>query len=200
MPASTVTDRFDDVPSAPGRVGAHRAENPRLNKSALVLWAAIATVVLVAVGTFATLVASGRIVLTPPAPVETVSPTEEVTYPVDTSYSVLVLNATPQAGLAADVSNLVIAAGWAPDTVDIGDAAQTDFETTTVFYPFADAENAARGLAAAIGGAAVSLSDVYQPLDDPDTADVDEGQFRQLVIVVGLDRAAPVDGEDPDAG
>lgn len=191
MPESPVTDRFDDLPFSRGRVGAHRAENPRLNRRAVLLWAALATVVLVGVGVFGSLVASGRIVLSPaPTSAPTDAPTEDAPPPVDTSFFVLVLNATAQDGLAAEVAALVTAAGWPSEMVDTGDAQSTDFATTTVYYPFAEAEEAARALANAIGGAEVALSDVYQPLDDPATTD-DESQFRQLVVVVGLDRAAP---------
>lgn len=201
MPDTPLTDRFDDLPVSRGRVGAHRAENPRLNRRAMLLWAAAATIVLAGVGVFGTLVASGRIVLSPAVtPAPTAAPTQEAPPPVDTSYFVLVLNATGQSGLATEVADLVIAAGWSADAVDTGDAESSDFETTTVYYPFADAEGAARALASAIGGAKVALSDAYQPLDDAGTPDVDESQFRQLVVVVGLDRAAPANGGDGASG
>ena len=51
MPKSTFPrDRFDDLPASGGRVGAHRAENPRMRGGVVLLWAALATVVLIAVG------------------------------------------------------------------------------------------------------------------------------------------------------
>ena len=53
-------DRFDDLPDT-DRVGAHRAENPRMRGWVVLLWAALATVVLIAVGIFGTLIASGQI-------------------------------------------------------------------------------------------------------------------------------------------
>jgi hypothetical protein len=53
-------DRFDDLPPR-GRIGAHRAENPRLRGGIVLLWSVIAIVVLVAVGIFGTLIATGRV-------------------------------------------------------------------------------------------------------------------------------------------
>lgn len=182
-------DRFDDLPADHGRIGAHRAENPRIRGGLVLLWSAVATVVLVAVGVFGTMVATGRIELFPaPTPTPVVIPTAEPV--VDTSFSVLVLNATPESGLAGQVRDEVIAAGWSADAVLGSEAGSDDFATTTVYYASAADEGAARGLAAVIGGAEVVLTDAYQPADDPDTTDVDESATKQLVIVIGLDRTA----------
>jgi len=154
------------------------------------LWAVLATIVLVTVGVFGTLIASGRIVLVPvptstPAPVATVAPV------VDPSYSVLVLNATPEQGLATQTKDLIVGAGWAEDTVTASGAGVTDFAETTVYYAFPEDEAAARGLAETVlGGANVAQSDQYQPADDPATQDVDESATKQLVVVLGLDRAS----------
>ena len=154
------------------------------------LWAVLATVVLVAVGIFGTLIASGRIVLVP-APVATQSPVATVAPVVDTSYSVIVLNATPEQGLATQTKDLIVGAGWAEDAVTASGAGVTDFAETTVYYAFPDDEAAARGLAETVlGGANVAQSDQYQPADDPETPDVDESDAKQLVVVVGLDRAS----------
>lgn len=153
----------------------------------VLLWSAIATVVLVSVGVFGTLIATGRVTLFPTAaPTVSVAPTAEPV--LDTSYSVTILNATPQRGLAAAMRDTVIAAGWSGDAVIDGDAGSEDFATTTVYYANPADEGAARGLAEAIGGADVQLNDVYQPIDDPETTDVDESATKQLVIVIGLDR------------
>jgi hypothetical protein len=180
-------DRFDDLPTDHGRIGAHRAENPRIRGGLVLLWAAIATIVLVALGVFGSMLATGRITLFPtPEPTVSVAPTADAV--VDTSFTVTVLNATPQRGLAAAVRDEVIAAGWSADSVIDGDAGSEDFATTTVYYATAADEGAARGLAQAIGGADVQLNAAYQPVDDPNTTDVDESAINQLVIVIGLDR------------
>lgn len=189
MPKTTYPkDRFDDLPADLTRVGVHRAENPRMRVGVVLMWSAIATIVLIAVGVFGTLVATGRISLGgDPGSAPINAPAAEPV--VDTGFSVLVLNATGVAGLAGTASDTIIAAGWSADDIIAGEAGSDDFPTTTVYYPTADAEGAARGLAEVIGGAEVALNDSYQPTDDPATADVDESAARQLVVVLGLDRA-----------
>ena len=190
-------DRFDDLPDPAGRVGAHRAENPRLRGWIIFLWAAIATLVLIIAGIFATLVVSGRISLGPdaePAP----TPTVEATTPavVDTSYSVVVLNGTADEGLAGTLRDRIVAAGWPGDAVETGDSDSTDFAQTTVFYLRDTDEAAAEGLAQTIGGSSVAQSDCLQPTDDPNTPD-DESDVKRLIVVIGLDRAAGQTSETP---
>lgn len=154
------------------------------------LWAVLATIVLVAVGIFGTLIASGRVVLFP-TPTPTMTPLPTVEPVVDTSYAVLVLNATPEDGLATQMKDQIIAAGWPEDLVTASGAGSTDFPETTVYYAFPEGEAAARGLAEQVlGGAQVAQSDVYQPQDDPATEDVDESLKKQLVVVIGLDRTS----------
>jgi hypothetical protein len=184
-------DRFDDLPEDSGRVGAHRAENPRMRGWVVFLWAVAATIVLVAIGIFGTLIASGRVTLFPnPAPTA-MTPLPTVEPVVDTRYAVLVLNATSEEGLATQMKDEIVAAGWAEKDVTASGAGTTDFAETTVYYAFPEDEAAARGLAEQVlGGARVAQSDVYQPQDDPATADVDESQAKQLVVVIGLDRTS----------
>jgi len=182
-------DRFDDLPADSGRVGAHRAENPRLRGWIVFLWAAIATLVLIIAGIFATLVVSGRISLGPddaPAPIVSAEPTTPAV--VDTSYSVVVLNGTPDNGLAAAARDQIVAAGWSGDTVETGNSDSTDFADTTIYYRLASDEAAAEGLAQTIGGAQIAQSDFLQPTDDPNTPD-DESDVKRLIVVIGLDRA-----------
>lgn len=187
MPQTTAPrDRFDDIPSSRGRVGAHRAENPRIRGWVVFLWALVATIVLVTVGIFGTLVASGRVTLFP-TPTPSATPTPTVTPVLDTTYSVLVLNATGQSGLATQTKDVIVAAGWDPTKVLASEAGQDDFPVTTVYYPYPEAQSAAAGLADAIGGARIQLSDVYQPEGQPDAA--------QLAVVLGLDRVPGSDTE-----
>lgn len=186
MPNEHPSDRFDTLPEpAEGgarRVGAHRAEQPRMRRGRIFLWALVATVVLVALGILGTLWVTGRFAAAPPAAVmPTQGPT--ATPVVDPTYTVLVLNASTDDTLGASVSADVVAAGWSADDVTAGDAGSHDFPTTTVFYAAEDDEGAARGLAQSIGGAEVEFSEAYQ----------DGDELKQLVIVIGMDRVENTD-------
>lgn len=186
MPRPTYPrDRFDELADDTGRVGAHRAENPRLRGGVVFLWAAIATIVLLIGGIFGALVVSGKITLVP-EPVASSTPLPVVTPVVDTTYTVLVLNATPEEGLATQVRDVVIGAGWAADAVLASGAGANDFPVTTVYYANPEDEGAAAGLAEVIGGAEIAQSAQYLQPDDPAT-EQDESA-RQLTIVLGLDR------------
>jgi len=143
-------------------------------------WAAVATVVLVVAGIFGSLVVSGRIVLFPEA-VPTAAPTPEITPVVDTSYTLIVLNATGQSGLASEVKDGLVEQGWSADKIFPGQAGSSDFPETTVYYPAEADEAAALGLADLVGGANVVLSDAYLQAGDP----------HQLALVIGLDYLSP---------
>lgn len=145
------------------------------------LWAAVATIVLIAVGIFGTLIVSGRITLFPtPSPTSTPLPT--ITPVIDTSYSVIVLNATGVSGQGAPVEDALVAAGWNADDINVSDA-QSSFKTTTVYYAQPEDAPAAAGIAKLLGGAQVAQSDRYQPPGDPEA--------KQLAIVLGTDRVSP---------
>lgn len=146
----------------------------------VLLWAALATVVLIAVGIFGTLIASGRIQFAP-EPTPTVTPVPQVTPIIDTSYQVQILNATPEDGLATQLKDVIVAAGWPDESVLASGAGSQDFPVTTVFYVGADDEAAAAGLAEVIGGAAIEQSEAYAPVDPA---------VKQLTVVIGLDRTA----------
>lgn len=147
--------------------------------SVVFLWSAVATVALVAIGIFGTLIATGRI--TPfPTPIAMV-PSGEAEETIDTRYEITVLNATPQSGLGGEFAAMIVAAGWDAADVTAGEAGSDGFAMTTVFYSSDRDEGAARGLAGAIGGAAVQLTDAYADLLGDDSA-------KQLVLVIGLDR------------
>lgn len=170
-------------------MGAHRAEQPHLHGWTLFFWAAAATVVLTLVGVFATMIASGRIELVPEAePTVTATPVPTVEPVVDTSYQVLILNATPTEGLATQTKDVVLSAGWASSDVTAGEAGSQDFAETTVYYLDATDEAAALGLAEVVGGARVEQSDVYQAAVDGTS---------QLTVVLGLDRIEQSSTETP---
>ena len=163
-----------------------------MNGWVALLSAAVAVAVLVVVGTFAAFLATGRITLFPESS-QSVAPEPEDTGVVDTSYSVLILNGTPDEGLEARMRDSIINAGWSGSDVFAGTSGNTDFELTTIYYVSDADEAAARGLASVIGGADLVQDDYYADPDDPDD--------RPLTIVIGLDRSTvQPEGEDPVEG
>lgn len=172
-------DSFDDVPADADRVGAHRAENPRMRGGVVFAWAAAATVVLIGVGIVGTLIVTDRLNPTPDTVPTTAAPS--ITPVVDTSYSVVILNATGQAGAATAVGDAVVHAGWPAAKVSPGEAGST-YPTTTVYYATPADAPAAEGLARVVGDAIIAQSDKYQPTGD--------SAAKQLTVVLGTDRVA----------
>lgn len=161
-----------------------------MNGWVVLLWSFVAALVLIIAGIFGSLVVMGRIELFPEA-VPSAAPTPEDTGVVDTAFSVMILNATPDEGLDEQMRDDLINAGWAAGTVYASDSDSTDFATTTVYYVEADDEPAAIGLANLIGGAAVQQSDVYAGLNRTDG--------EQLTVVIGLDRSTSTPATSTDA-
>lgn len=166
-----------------------------MNGLVVLLWSAAVALVLIVGGIFVSLVMMDRISLTAdpaPAPVQT----QGVEAEIDTSYRVLLLNATPQSGLVASTREELLAQGWAGDAVFGSDSSTQEFEKTTVFYVDEADEAAALGVAEVLGGAEVQQSDFY--------ADLNDTELPQLTVVIGLDRAPGAtpqgeDGEDAPA-
>ncbi|MBS1907263.1 MAG: LytR C-terminal domain-containing protein [Actinobacteria bacterium] len=189
MPESA-RDRFDAIPHAQGRVGAHRAENPGMRGWFVLLWAAVATAVLIAVGIFAAMLAMGKISFDSAAPTPMPSVTATATTPpLDASYAVLVLNATGATGLAATTRDTIVNAGFAGSAVATGDANTQDFAVTTVYYKTEADKPAAQALAALLGAKDVAQSDTYGD-------DVVPGQ-KQLTVVLGHDLAKNAPTTEP---
>jgi hypothetical protein len=171
-------DRFDDASADADRIGVHRAENPHMRPAVVLAWAAAAAVVLVIAGVIGTLAVTGR--FDPPAAQPTTAaPTPSVTPVVDTSFAVLILNATGEHGQATLAKDAVVKAGWNSDAVSPGEAGST-FPTTTVYYADAADQAAAAGLARIVGASAIVQDDQYQ------TATNAKG--TQLTVVLGTDR------------
>ncbi|QAY58745.1 LytR family transcriptional regulator [Microbacterium protaetiae] len=180
-------DRFDDAPVEVDRVGAHRAENPHLRAGVIVIWAAVTTVVLIAVGVVGTLALTGRFG-TPAAGPTTAAPTTSVTPVIDTSFTVLILNATGESGQATVAQDAVVRAGW--DVADVlPSEAGSTYPTTTVYYADAADQAAAAGLAKIVGASSVVLDDQYQSTTD--------AKGKQLTVVLGTDLVAPSGSPTP---
>jgi len=181
-------DRFDDIPPGLSRIGAHRAP-PRKGRGWIVfMWAAIATVVLVAAGITGLLIlddqlgeglGGGEADQTPvPSVVQTAEPT------IDPNASITVLNGTDTPELATKAIAQLNAAGWS-QTITPSNADRT-VETTTVYYQDPSQEGAARGVAEALGGASIQLSDQLA-VPTEDGAD----PVLQILVVLGADYVPP---------
>lgn len=152
-----------------------------MNGWVVLLWSFVAALVLIIGGIFGSLVVMGRIALFPDA-VPSATPTPVETGVVDTTYSVMILNATPDEGLDTQLRDTLLNSGWTAGGVFASDSTSQDFSTTTVYYVDAADELAAIGLANLIGGAEVEQSDFYAGMNETDG--------KQLVIVIGLDRSS----------
>lgn len=152
-----------------------------MNGWVVLLWSFVAALVLIICGIFGSLVVMGRITLFPEA-TPTATPTPVETGVIDTSYSVVILNATTDEGLDTQMRDTLINSGWSADLVFASDSTSQDFSTTTVYYVDAADELAAIGLANLIGGANVEQSDFY--------ADQNTTDQKQITVVIGLDKLA----------
>lgn len=165
-----------------------------MNGVVVLLWSAAVALVLIVVGIFVALVMMGRISLFPAA--EPAAQKPGVVAQIDTSYRVLILNATPSEGLVESTRQALLAEGWADADVFGSAGSSREFAETTVFYVEQADEAAALGVAEAIGGAEVEQSDFYATLND--------SERKQLTVVIGLDRVsdggATPDTEETPAG
>lgn len=164
-----------------------------MNGFVVLLWSAAVALVLIVGGIFVSLVMMDRISFGPDEAAPSAPQQTQGTAPqVDTSYRVLILNATPEGGLVASTREALLAAGWPEDGVFGSEGSSQEFEKTTVFYVEAADEAAALGVADVLGGADVQQSDFYAELNDSDQP--------QLTVVIGLDRATDAGATPEDGG
>ena len=174
-------DRFDSIPHGIERVGAHRAPARRGARWIAFGWAALATVVLVAVGIFGVTMLNERLnFIAPPAPTETPEPVVTAEPTIAPDIPVAVLNGTDTTGLAAKAGETLTAGGVPVGTTSNADA--NDITQTVVYYASADLEGAARGVAQLLPQAEVRLSEEFG------------AEGMQLVVVLGSDYAEAVGG------
>lgn len=181
MPAEP-TDSFDPVPIDVVRRGAHRAPS-RGRGWVTFAWAALATGLLVAIGSAGLFIVNNNIQFpelfannaASPTPTQIPTPTATSTPTVvpitDPKLAVTILNGTTTEGLATRAARQAESAGW---TIGVrGNADSTKVATTTVYYLDVVNEAAAKGLALALGGAAIMQSDEF-----PDA---------ELTVILGTD-------------
>ncbi len=169
------SDRFDDIPTELGRVGAHRAPRPRGRAIVAIAWAALASGVLVVGGLWGLSIISDRVSFeipgfgtAEPMPTPTESPTptptaDPITDPalaeLPEGFTITILNGAGIDGLGTVARDLLTAPGWPVGTVT--SAGQDDLTETVVFYSDPALEGVARGMTVLLGTGEVELSDAF---------------------------------------
>ena len=151
MAAKFPTDRFDQVPDDLERIGAHRAPRPRGYGWIWVAWCAGAVIVIVGLGALGIFAINGTLNVKLPfaagspsaTRTATPTPTPTITPAVNPALTLIVLNGTAKAGLAADATTTLKAAGW--QNITPANASSTDVKKTTVYY--GDPKNVSAALA-----------------------------------------------------
>jgi hypothetical protein len=169
------SDRFDDIPTHLGRVGAHRAPRRRGRAIIAIAWAALASGVLVVGGLWGLSIISDRVSFEipgfgtaepMPTPTESPSPTptaDPITDPalaeLPEGFTITILNGSGIDGLGTIARDLLTAPGWPVGTVT--SAGQDDLAETVVFYSDPALEGVARGMTVLLGTGDVELSDAF---------------------------------------
>lgn len=152
-------DQFDSAPENLLRVGAHRAPRRRGRGWIGFGWAALATVILVAIGVLGLNAINGNIQVpggffgsgSSGTPTASSTPTATITPIVNAKLNVTVLNGTTVEGLATSVGDALVAKGWTVNSRT--NASETNITQTTVYYSDAANEAAALGMVKSLTGA-----------------------------------------------
>jgi hypothetical protein len=172
-------DRFDDVPEDLARVGAHRAPARRGRGSVTFAWAALATGVLVGIGVLGLSVIEKGVSTTGDTTSSSVTGTSAApAATVDPGATVVVLNATTTAGLAAKAATTAKSDGW--KVASTANADSSGVKLSTVYYSRTSQLGAALGLAKSLG---IGRAPVQTNRFDV------QGQTR-LTVVLGKDFVA----------
>lgn len=176
-------DRFDDVTDGP-RVGAHRGMHRRGRGWIAFAWAALATGVLVGIGVLVLALLNGSYSFSgsdatssPSASSSASSSSSPSSTPSSSASSaataaqpseqgsttLVVLNGTSTAGLAAKGTSALTTAGWT--VTSSGNAGTTGTAATIVYYQQDSQAAIARGVASALGVTAVQQSAAFPNAD-----------------------------------
>ena len=165
-------DRFDELPDDLLRRGAHRAP-PRNGRGWIaLLWAVVATVVLIVGGlTVLSLITNrdnpftSQYVATPDASSSAAPSSTPTAEPkLNPDIPLTILNGTTTAQLAKQVGDKLVAEGWKGAEEGVGsrlNASENTVQKTVVFYTDPANEGAARALVAALKVGEVRLSNDY---------------------------------------
>ncbi len=175
-------DRFDALPDDLQRVGAHRAPHQKGRGWIGFAWAAVATILLIGLGVLGLYLINGSIAFNgaiggSPSPSISTTPTPTITPKVDPSLNVTVLNGTTTAGLANQVGDILVKAGWKVGSR--ANASQSNITSTVVYYSKPANEAAAKGVALSLPGATTMETQDF----------VETG--ADLTVVIGSNYHAP---------
>lgn len=175
-------DRFDRVKRT-HRVGAHRASLKTGSPWTAVMIAALATIVLTAIGILVVTLQPGSVSFmdrlnesqsTGQAPDEK----NVVVSEIDPNTTVVVLNGTSHDGFAFLVDEIINDEGWGT-TLFSGEADQRDVEISAIFYADEAHAGLAKGLGEKLGGISYYLNSNYTAYDN------------QLTVLIGSDYRGP---------
>jgi LytR cell envelope-related transcriptional attenuator len=180
MSPKTEPDRFDELPTEIDRGGSHRSLRARRG-GVTFAWAALATGVLVGLGTMGLFAYNGKLDIGKwifPTHV-TASPVVVVPATIDAKMAIAVLNGTATDGLASSVGDVLTKAGLTVSSR--ANSSETTVKKTMVFYAVRSYEGAARGACKALGSTCtVKFTTAYATSGSP------------LTMVVGANYKAPV--------
>ena len=143
--------RLDALPETLERTGIHRAPSGR-RRIVTFAWAALATGILVAVGTMGLFAYNGKLDIIHwlfPNTSPTDGPNPTVLPTVDPKLTISVLNGTAREGLATEVGDKLVAGGWT--VAARSNSSETDVKKTMVFYAVKTFAGAALGVCQTLG-------------------------------------------------
>jgi LytR cell envelope-related transcriptional attenuator len=176
------TDQFDNIPENADRVGAHRGPKVKGRGWITLLWAVVATVVLVVGGLYVLSIFNSQVKFglgpatassaTPSGtPTPVITPIVDPTSIASRNITVTVLNGTAIVGLQNKAAAVLTAKGW--NVAATANSSATNIKTSTVYYSSASNEDVAEGIQSLLGAQDIQFSNAY--LDSP------------ITVVVGSD-------------
>ncbi|MGV1033848.1 MAG: LytR C-terminal domain-containing protein [Microbacteriaceae bacterium] len=160
MAEKFLPDRFDELPSHPARVGAHRAGPAKYRRLKYVGWSLLAVVVLSAVGIGSVVAIDNGIFSSADDASSVLNPT--VTPTIDPSVPITVLNGTPTDTLDESVADELTQAGFTIGSSTNAD--KQDVRQSIVYYSSAQYQAVAQGVANALGISTVKQSTSFDAI------------------------------------
>lgn len=140
------TDRFDQLPERPERVGVHRAQPRKFHRLKYVGWSALAVVILAGIGIGGLVVIDNGIFN---ASDDTAQILASVTPTIDPTVPITILNGTPTGDLDDEAAAALKSVGFT--VASNTNASQDTIQTSTVYYSDSSFLPVAQAVANALG-------------------------------------------------